>query len=401
MPSEAARKNAQILSKAGGLDDDVTKAFFSLSLSHLELVFAAYASRYGLGPARYARKSYDEWKSGSRAVSGKTLVRLLDVVPPVLSLEQRIELIRTLRKRLFRGRHVVIEVLGPSDLRAVDLAAQTLIQEATSRNIPRQLKDRLTWLSMGDATAADRLLAEADRVTAEEARVVLAQEMQHLERLYRSAEEIRDANHRIVLAGGILQINFKRRRWWMSKPSSEDQPPVGALVRPDQTNNLLQHALQRLQGPAGQAILEAAQREALRLQVEQAERELRRNMSQQEMDDFVSQAARTLRHVDATTTKVTMRGEFQGGTGRTEINVQSRSCFVATAVYGSGNAPEVVALRHFREVRLRPHTLGRGLIDAYERLGPHLARVVSSRPSLRRISKRVLDAFVRRLPKIS
>ncbi len=390
-----------ILADVGGIDSDVEKAFLSLSSSRLAQVFAAYAGRYGAGPAQYARRSYEEWKEGTKRVSGKTLVRLLEVVPPVLPFDQRLELVRTLRNELLAGRRVLIDVLGPEDLRAVDRAAEELIQEATSRKIPSRLKNRLAWLSMGDAVVGERLLAEADRITAEDARRILKQEMQNLERLYRSSEEIRDANHRIALAGGILQINFKRRRWWMSKPSKEDKAPPGTLVRPDQTNNLLQHALQRLEGASGQAIIETAQREALRLQVEQAERQLRRNFSQEEMDDFISQAIRTLRQVDTKMNKVTMRGEFQGGTGRTEINVQSRFCFVATAVYGSPDAPEVAVLRRFREETLRPHVLGRAFITSYEWVGPHLARAAVSHPRLRRASMSLIDAIARRLSKYS
>jgi len=120
---------------------------------------------------------------------------------------------------------------------------------------------------------------------------------------------------------------------------NNDTPPSTALARPERTGNLLEYSLQRLQGQAGRELIEAAQREALRLQVEAHERELRRSMSQAEMDAFVVQAIRTIRQVDAKRTKVTMNGEFETGTGRTSINVQSRTCFVATAVYESPNAP--------------------------------------------------------------
>jgi cold shock CspA family protein/predicted RNA-binding Zn-ribbon protein involved in translation (DUF1610 family) len=65
------------------------------------------------------------------------------------------------------------------------------------------------------------------------------------------------------------------------------------------------------------------------------------------------------------------------------------SCFIATAVYGDVYAPEVIALRRFRDETLEPNTLGRLFIALYYRLSPPIARFLSRH--------RVLSAFVRLL----
>lgn len=62
---------------------------------------------------------------------------------------------------------------------------------------------------------------------------------------------------------------------------------------------------------------------------------------------------------------------------RREVVKSSRACFIATAACGDEEAEEVVALRMFREQRLRASALGNRLIRLYEWLSPPLARLLS------------------------
>lgn len=72
-----------------------------------------------------------------------------------------------------------------------------------------------------------------------------------------------------------------------------------------------------------------------------------------------------------------------------------QGCFVATAVYGNADCPEVAALRRFRDERLLPHAAGRGMVRVYYRVGPWLARFVAVRPGLARLCRCVLDRLAR------
>lgn len=72
-------------------------------------------------------------------------------------------------------------------------------------------------------------------------------------------------------------------------------------------------------------------------------------------------------------------------------------CYIATAVYGSYDAPEVMVLREFRDERLRRTALGRTFIATYYALSPSLARRL---PRHKRLSARIrgmLDFVVDRL----
>jgi len=77
------------------------------------------------------------------------------------------------------------------------------------------------------------------------------------------------------------------------------------------------------------------------------------------------------------------------------------SCFIATAVYGSPDAPEVRYLRQFRDETLVHSWLGRRFVAAYYRISPPLARGLAARPTLSRfVRKRLLDPAVALLRKV-
>jgi len=73
----------------------------------------------------------------------------------------------------------------------------------------------------------------------------------------------------------------------------------------------------------------------------------------------------------------------------------SKGCFIATAVYGDFNAPEVISLRRWRDQVLSTTIVGRVAITLYYRLSPPIARYLSCSPWLSAQIRKVLDAFVR------
>jgi hypothetical protein len=61
----------------------------------------------------------------------------------------------------------------------------------------------------------------------------------------------------------------------------------------------------------------------------------------------------------------------------------SKSCFVATACFGSPHQKTVVTLRQFREVVLKKHALGRLFVKSYYQFSPSLAEAIKHSPVLR------------------
>lgn len=72
-------------------------------------------------------------------------------------------------------------------------------------------------------------------------------------------------------------------------------------------------------------------------------------------------------------------------------------CYIATAVYGSYDAPEVMVLREFRDGRLRRTALGRAFIATYYALSPAMARRLPRHRILSARIRGVLDFVVDRL----
>ena len=70
-------------------------------------------------------------------------------------------------------------------------------------------------------------------------------------------------------------------------------------------------------------------------------------------------------------------------------------CFIATAVYGDYYAPEVIALRRFRDESLNPYTVGRIFIKTYYKLSPPIAKFVSQHHLLASAIRPLLDALAR------
>lgn len=55
---------------------------------------------------------------------------------------------------------------------------------------------------------------------------------------------------------------------------------------------------------------------------------------------------------------------------------KKEGCYIATTVYGSYNAPEVLVLRRFRDETLQKTALGRWFIRTYYRWSPSVAKKV-------------------------
>ncbi len=69
-------------------------------------------------------------------------------------------------------------------------------------------------------------------------------------------------------------------------------------------------------------------------------------------------------------------------------------CYIATAVYGSYNAPEVYVLRQYRDETLAVTPVGRLFITWYYRLSPALARRIDPNSHTGRVIRFLLNAWV-------
>lgn len=88
--------------------------------------------------------------------------------------------------------------------------------------------------------------------------------------------------------------------------------------------------------------------------------------------------------------------QFQSSS-QSATSKSSGGCYIATAVYGSYEAPEVIVLRKFRDERLQPTFLGRAFISLYYAVSPSLARHIPNHQRLSNQIRHGLDSLVKRL----
>jgi hypothetical protein len=69
-------------------------------------------------------------------------------------------------------------------------------------------------------------------------------------------------------------------------------------------------------------------------------------------------------------------------------------CYIATAVYGSYDCPEVWTLRRFRDYRLKQTVIGRLFVRCYYAVSPTLVKWFGGLNWLKRLIRRHLDHFV-------
>lgn len=76
---------------------------------------------------------------------------------------------------------------------------------------------------------------------------------------------------------------------------------------------------------------------------------------------------------------------------------QKEGCYIATAVYGSYDAPEVMALRRFRDETLKKSVLGRLFIRVYYKFSPPIAERLKNAKRTNSFVRSILDKWVCKL----
>ena len=81
----------------------------------------------------------------------------------------------------------------------------------------------------------------------------------------------------------------------------------------------------------------------------------------------------------------------------TRSRKKSKGCYIATAVYGSYDCPEVWTLRRYRDYTLAENFFGRLFINLYYAISPTLVKWLGGTPWFKNMWKPRLDRMVRKL----
>lgn len=124
--------------------------------------------------------------------------------------------------------------------------------------------------------------------------------------------------------------------------------------------------------------------------------EVSRNMGTINTSSEVSIANNILKSVTSKFSSY-ISGDVNPKTGK--ANVPQQGCYVATSIYGSYNAPEVLVLRNYRDNILSKTVLGKAFIFFYYKTSPSFVRLTKNMDRLNLFIKGQLDKLVKRLEK--
>ncbi|MDL2225416.1 hypothetical protein LJC20_04340 [Eubacteriales bacterium OttesenSCG-928-M02] len=76
---------------------------------------------------------------------------------------------------------------------------------------------------------------------------------------------------------------------------------------------------------------------------------------------------------------------------------KSEGCYIATAIYGSFDCPQVWVLRRYRDFSLSKTWYGRGFIKLYYAISPTIVRWFGENKCFHRLLRNKLDKFISKL----
>jgi hypothetical protein len=196
-----------------GLFGDAVKnirdAFFDFSDDALDELFSDYGEMYGESAERYARNTFPKWKSRSTSLSGQTMERLVELVPPYLSAEQRFSILKAVLKRHKKSvdtRIIRINIKEPSlGFSEIGDALASMKTQDVLANLPERVMKAASWLYDDDITAARAMLADAERLENDIVRASAQREIDLLKRTILTGQ-VKAANYSVETPAGRLQV---------------------------------------------------------------------------------------------------------------------------------------------------------------------------------------------------
>lgn len=207
--TQAPSKYSKLLELFGDGVGEIKTAFLNLEEDALDGLFTDYGVIYGDAAERYARKTIHSWRSGKVKLSGQTMERLVELVPPYLHPSNRIGILKTvLSKNRKSGTFafIDIDVKNPIDgFSKLDLELSKINFEDQLAYLPERVMQAATWLYDNDVTAARAMLAQTTKIENEMVKKNAAKEVDLLKRTILSGQ-VKSASYSLELPAGRIQV---------------------------------------------------------------------------------------------------------------------------------------------------------------------------------------------------
>jgi hypothetical protein len=193
----------------GGGVSEIRRAFLNLDDDALDELFSDYGSIYGDSAEKYARKTFPKWKSGATNLSGQTMERLVELVPPYLSSEQRFSILQLVLKNHEKSgpqKTIRINVKEPSaGFQELQNSLSSMSHDDVLAHLPENVMEAAKWLYDDDITSARAMLAEAERRENDLIRASATKEIALLQRTI-SSGQVKAASYSVAMPAGKLSV---------------------------------------------------------------------------------------------------------------------------------------------------------------------------------------------------
>jgi len=207
--SFAPSKYAILTNLFGEAIGEIRRAFLNLDDDALDEMLSDYGSIYGESAETYARKTFPQWKSGATNLSGQTMERLVELVPPYLTAEIRFSLLQLILKKHKKNgvQHSVrINVKEPYEgFRELSTALNSMSHDYVLAHLPENVMKAASWLYDDDITSARSMLAEVERLENDMIRSKATREIELLRRTI-SSGQVQSASYSVEMPSGTLDV---------------------------------------------------------------------------------------------------------------------------------------------------------------------------------------------------
>ena len=190
---------------------DLVRVLLDLDQDSLGQLLELYERQFGKGPARYARQTYQKWKSGHVKPNKQTFNRFLINLPKVMSFDLKCEVLRRFREVYCARDQYRLTVYTDDWRQKLMPLVDRLLAPTEPKELPQALQKRLRWLAEDDAQLANTLLHHSQRQQSLNAVTMLDAELENIERLLETTGGRSKVTHTVMLPYGNVILKIKRR----------------------------------------------------------------------------------------------------------------------------------------------------------------------------------------------
>ena len=279
--------------------------------------------------------------------------------------------------------------------------------------IPADFVEIQGWMTQGDAQALNGMARDMERFVAVQRLADLLVQLGTISRLRGLVGQgfrIRVETH-FEIPTATVDIRFGRGFWndeerEIMADGTLDESDQDFLVRlqelalreehQDGAMTYIEYVMKTLTPQEQEQLRALAAAEGLRTDILLQELKIKTIAARGDIDATIATAERLKR--TGQNSKIISEHATASGTTKIEIENKKRPCYIATACYGDAEHPDVVALRDFRDQRLRKSVAGRVFIAAYETLSPPLAAQLGSKQWIgKSVRQRFLEPLVKQV----